>query len=140
MNKELPTWEVKLVGGGAIGETGDYDDAYWELTDGKLSIFTIDDDQSDETEEKQFFALVDALNATRARFWVDESWMLELSHYKQYADEMKAELAAKDKEIKRLKKVASMAFVEFRNKPIPLSEEGWQQAWKSFCERNNLFE
>lgn len=90
-------WHAKIVGGGPIGESGDYDDGYWEITNGKTSFFTNDDDQSASSEETedQWARLTSALNESKANFWIDDSWMLELSHYKEG-------VADKDKEIARI--------------------------------------
>jgi hypothetical protein len=109
---------------------------HYIITDGKTIILAKDDQEDDG----QAIMLLAVMNAYGGTIWVDNSDKLIIGHQKEEIKWLSEQLAAKDKEIERLKKLASMAFIEFRNKPIPIAEEGWQQAWKLFCERNNLFE
>lgn len=101
-NTEHP-WHAKIVGGGPIGDTGDYNDGHWEITNGKQSFFTSDDDQSAASEETedQWVRLIAALNDSKAKFWTrgdDHAAGLEMER-----DYYKAGLDDKDKEIERLK-------------------------------------
>jgi archaellum component FlaC len=80
----------KLIGHNRqIADTGDYDGCY-EITNGKISIFTKDD--NDEGLEK----LIASFNETESDFYLDDSWHWEIENFK-------FQLAEKDKEIARLK-------------------------------------
>lgn len=107
--KQPQPFELKLVGGGSTGY-GDYDEGHWEITNGKLSLYTDDCDESDETEDHQFEALLNALNATKAKFWTsdgDRAYGLELErdHYKA--------------EVERLEKLKAAILDIASGKPLP---------------------
>jgi hypothetical protein len=68
MNK---TTEWKLIGHSSqIGDTGDYD-GHYEITDGKVSLLTKDDD------DESLQPIVDALNDSGCKFYQDDWFEFE---------------------------------------------------------------
>lgn len=141
MNKEKQLWKV-IAHSYQIADTGDYE-GHFEITNGKISLFTNDEsDDSDETEDKPYQKVIDALNATNSKFWIDDSWMVELSHYRQSAEELRIELAAKDAEIERLKGIVRKAHDSGYVSGYEIGKVGemprFNSAWETFKTANNL--
>lgn len=68
-----------------IADTGDYDGCY-EITNGKISIFTKDD------EDTALSPIVDALNNSGAKFYLDDSLQFENHLLKLELDELRKRL------------------------------------------------
>lgn len=146
-NTEHP-WHAKIVGGGPIGDTGDYNDGHWEITNGKQSFFTSDDDQSAASEETedQWVQLIAALNDCKAKFWTkgdDNAHGLEMER-----DHYKAGIDDKDKEIERLRRLVKEAWDQALDNMIvdgggDLSEyeDGEKpvfKSWETFIKQHNI--
>lgn len=111
MSTEKQPWKV-TVHSHQIADTGDYD-GYYEISNGKTSLYTNDEDLGDESEEHGFEELVEALNKTQATFWTngdDEAngYRMEAEHFKRECHAMTTALAAKDAEIEQWKLRAEM--------------------------------
>ena len=73
----------KLVGHShQIADTGDYDGC-WEITNGKVSIFSKDDD------EDVLMPIIRALNDSEASFYLDDAAEFELHLEKQTTERLK---------------------------------------------------
>lgn len=78
-------WELKGLTQ-QIADTGDYSTTY-EITNGKISIFA--DDSDDESLE----SIVDVLNKSNSKFWLDDSKEIELYFEKEKNKDLREELA-----------------------------------------------
>jgi hypothetical protein len=76
-----------------IADTGDYD-GYYEITNGKVSIMTRDDQEDNELQE-----VADALNKTRCSFYLDDSHEFLYHVTKQEFDSYKSVLKGVNPEV-----------------------------------------
>ena len=73
----------KLVGhSGQIADTGDYD-GYWEITNGKISLLTKDDD------DEALQPIVDSLNDSGCKFYQDDWFEFENRMLKEEISRLK---------------------------------------------------
>jgi len=90
--------EWKLIGHShQIADTGDYDECY-EITNGKVSIFTQDDD------EDALQPIVKALNESGCKFYLDDSAQFELNLEKEETKKLRL----KNESLKEKLQVAPM--------------------------------
>jgi len=86
---EMPEGPWRLKGHSyAIGDTGDYY-GYWELSNGKIAIFTKDDPEDGELEK-----IIKALNASECDFYMDESMSFLYHHEKQERESLQQQLSS----------------------------------------------
>ena len=71
-------WRIETRGGGQIGDTGDYDDPYYVLTNGIIELVTKDD-----IAEMADDALVEILNELGVKW---EDWKLSDAQYELYLE------------------------------------------------------
>lgn len=83
--KEIKEWQ--LIGHSSqIADTGDYDGCY-EITNGKVSIYSNDDD------DEALQPVVDALNKSGCNFYLDDSYEFENYLLKQEISELRNRLS-----------------------------------------------
>ncbi len=61
-------WELKYHAGGQIADTGDCDDGLYELTNGRISLFT-----SNEIDETSHDVGIMLFELSQCKWWVDDS-------------------------------------------------------------------
>ncbi len=64
---ENENWDI-IVHNSQIADTGDYD-GYYELTNGKISLFTRDEPDNDD----ELLSIKDILNYTNFKWYIDDS-------------------------------------------------------------------
>ena len=122
MNSEKQTWELKGHSY-QLADTGDYD-GYYEITDGKISLLTKDDD------DEALQPIVDALNNSGCKFYIDDWYEIQYSLITQELENLKSLL--KDKEIEFLN--------EYRNGRIVTIEEAERSAKQQSEKEIELYE
>lgn len=97
----METKKWKLIGHShQIADTGDYD-GHYEVTNGKISLLTKDDD------DEAIQPIVDALNDSGAIFYQDDFFEFENRAIKQELEQLKEKTTSQQQTIERLRRVLS---------------------------------
>lgn len=110
-------WELKCHSY-QIADTGDYD-GYWEITNGKISIFSKDD------EEDQLLEVVNSLNESGCKFYLDTN---DIDFLKAENEWLKNDLAGASgdgmqEEVERLKAELELTRQEWAEKKLLLEKQ-----------------
>jgi hypothetical protein len=112
------TWELK-GNFHQIADTGDYD-GYYEITNGKISLLTKDDD------DEALQPIVDALNNSGCRFIQDDWIEFENKMLKKEISRLKFMINAKEMERRQKEDCWDVAHQAGRFEGKGIAEENWQ--------------
>lgn len=88
MQQENKKWVINTLGGDQIADTGDYDDPFYELTNGDISLYTKDDVWDEDNPSGSLNIILRELNYLNAKWYQDDSHLHVIGYLERWKNEM----------------------------------------------------